>query len=120
MFNASKMFFFAFLALAGGLFMPLRAISVVHAEDLPSFVLTLQDDIFSPADLKVPACKAFVLKVFNKEKVAAEIEAKDLKIEKVVAAGGDVVARVKPLKPGRYLLVNEYKEDTVKTYIIAE
>ena len=55
MFNASKMFFFAFLALAGGLFMPLRAISVVHAEDLPSFVLTLQDDIFSPVDLKVPA-----------------------------------------------------------------
>ena len=92
----------------------------VAAEDMPTFTLTLESDIFSPADLKVPAGKAFVLKVINKEKAAVEIEAKDLKIEKVVTVGGEIVARVKAMAPGRYLLVNEYKEETVKTYVIVE
>ena len=90
------------------------------AEDVPTFTLTLESDVFSPAELKVPAGKAFVLKVVNKEKAAVEIEAKDLKIEKVVTVGGEIVARVKAMAPGRYLLVNEYKEDTVKTYVIVE
>ena len=92
----------------------------LRAQDTPAFTLTLENDVFSPADLKVPANKAFVLKVINKEKIAAEIEAKDLKIEKVAAAGTEIIANVKPLAPGRYLLVNEYKEDSVKTYIVAE
>ena len=94
--------------------------AIVRAEDAPTFTLTLENDAFSPADLKVPAGKAFVLKVLNKEKTGVEIEAKDLKIEKIVAAGGEAIARVKPLKAGRYLLVNEYKEETVKTYVVAE
>lgn len=92
----------------------------VAAEDAPTFTLTLESDVFSPAELKVPAGKAFVLKVVNKENAAVEIEAKDLKIEKVVTVGGEIVARVKAMAPGRYLLVNEYKEETVKTYVIVE
>jgi hypothetical protein len=91
-----------------------------RADELPTFTLTLEADAFTPADLKIPADKPFVLKVINKEKAGVEIEAKDLKIEKVVAAGGEAIARVKAMKPGRYLLVNEYKEDTVKTYVVVE
>ena len=109
-----------FLALTGPVVFSSILAGPVQAEEQPTFVLTLEKDVFTPENLKVPAGKAFVLKVFNKEKVAVEIEAKDLKIEKVVGAGGEVIARVKPLKPGRYLLVNEYKEETVKTYIVAE
>lgn len=90
------------------------------AEEAPIFTLTLESDVFSPAELKVPAGKAFVLKVVNKEKAAVEIEAKDLKIEKVVVVGGEIVARVKAMAPGRYLLVNEYKEETVKTFVVVE
>ena len=52
--------------------------------------------------------------------ISVSNEYKDLKIEKVVTAGGEVIARVKALKPGRYLLVNEYKEETVKAYVVAE
>ena len=86
----------------------------------PTFVLTLQNDLFTPAELKVPAGKPFVLKVVNKEKAGVEIEAKDLKIEKVVAANSEMTARVRAQKPGRYLLVNEYKEDLVKAFIVVE
>jgi hypothetical protein len=95
-------------------------IGTVSAEDLPTIEVLLQGDVFSPADIKVPANKTFILKVINREKAAVEIEAIDLKIEKVVAAGTEMTARVRPLKAGRYLIVNEYKEDTVKAFIVAE
>ncbi len=90
------------------------------ADEVATYVLTLENDAFSPADLKIPADKPFVLKVVNKEKAGVEIEAKDLKIEKIVAAGDESIAHVKAQKPGRYLLVNEYKEDTVKTFVVVE
>jgi hypothetical protein len=95
-------------------------VSPVRADETPVFALTLQGDVFLPADLKVPAGKAFTLKVANNEKGPVEIEAKDLKIEKVAASGAEIIAHVKPLKPGRYLLVNEYREDVAKTFVVAE
>jgi hypothetical protein len=91
-----------------------------RADDLATYTLTLENDAFTPTDLKIPAGKPFVLHVVNKEKGGVEIESKELKIEKVVAAGGEVIARVKAQKPGSYLLVNEYKEDTVNTHIVVE
>jgi hypothetical protein len=94
--------------------------SGVRAEDLPTFELVLENNVFTPADLRVPANTAFRLKVLNKEKAGAEIESKDLKIEKVVAAGGEILARVRPMKPGRYLLVNEYREDIAKAFVVVE
>jgi hypothetical protein len=93
---------------------------VARAEDVKTFELVLQNDAFTPSDLKVPANKPFILKVSNRESAGVEIEAKDLKIEKIVAAGGDVITHVRAMKPGKYLLVNEYKEETVKTYVTVE
>lgn len=84
------------------------------------FEVTLKGDVFTPAEIKVAADKAFILKFFNKETGAAEIEAKELKIEKIVPAGGEIIARVGAMKPGRYLFVNEYKEETVKGYVVVE
>ncbi len=106
---------FACLALAS-----LILSAPLRAQEAATFTMTLENDVFSPPELKVPANKPFMLKVINKEKIAAEIEAKDLKIEKVAAPGTEIIAKVKPLAPGRYLLVNEYKEDSVKAYIVAE
>ena len=94
--------------------------SVLHAEDPLTVEVTLENDAFSPAEVKVPAGKPFVLKVTNKGADAAEIEATEAKIEKVVTGNSVIIVRVRPLQPGRYLFVNEYKEDTVKGYLVAE
>jgi plastocyanin len=82
--------------------------------------ITLGNDAFEPAELTVPAGQAFTLLVHNKSAAAAEIEAKDLKIEKVVAAGDDILIRVRAQDPGTYLFVNEYKEDVVFGHITVE
>lgn len=95
------------------------SISARAADEL-TVEVTLQNDAFSPAEVKVPAGKAFVLKVINRDSGAAEIEAKELKIEKVVAGNSEIRARVRAQQPGRYLVVNEYKEDTVKAFVVVE
>jgi hypothetical protein len=92
----------------------------LRAEDEPTIEVTLQNDTFTPAEFKIPANRPFVLKVINHEKAPVEIEAKELKIEKVVAPGTEMIAHVRPQKPGRYLVVNEYKEDQVKAFAVAE
>lgn len=92
----------------------------VRAEDAATIVITLKNDAFSPAEVKVTAGKTFVLKFVNQDAAAAEIEAKDFKIEKVVTGNGEIIARVAPQTPGRYLFVNEYKEETVKGFVVVE
>lgn len=95
------------------------SISDAFAEDVPIEVV-LNADAFEPVEIKVPAGAPFVLKFLNKSDAAAEIEAKDLKIEKVVEAGGEIIVNVKAMDAGKYLFVNEYKEDTVKGFIVVE
>ena len=112
---------FATLALGAGALFVVSATSVFAlADDEITVEVTLQNDAFTPAEVKVPAGKAFVLKVVNRDSSAAEIEAKELKIEKVVAGNSEILARVKAQEPGRYLFVNEYKEDTVKGFVVVE
>ena len=90
------------------------------AADPLTITITLKSDVFSPSEVKIPANTEFVLKFVNQDAAAAEIEAKDFKIEKVVAGNSEIIARVKAQAAGRYLFVNEYKEDTVKGYLVVE
>jgi hypothetical protein len=98
----------------------LSSTAPLRAEEEPTIEIILQNDAFAPAEFKIPTNRPFILKVINRDNAAAEIEAKELKIEKVVAPGAEIIARVKPQKPGRYLLVNEYKEDHVQAFAVAE
>ena len=98
----------------------LLAAAPALGETAAQFEVTLKGDVFTPAEVKVPADKPFTMKFFNKDAAAAEIEAKDLKIEKIVAGNSEIIVRVGAMKPGRYLFVNEYKEATVKGYVVVE
>jgi hypothetical protein len=82
--------------------------------------LSLEGGKFAPAELRAPANKAFTLTVRNAGQAAMEFESKDLKLEKVIAAGAEHKLRVRPLKPGRYAFVDEFNEDVAKGAIIVE
>jgi len=96
------------------------AAGAANGADAPPIEVTLQNNVFSPAEVKLAANTAVILKFINKDAAAAEIEAKDLNIEKVVVGNSEIIVRVRPLKPGKYLFVNEYKEDGTKGYVIVE
>ncbi len=90
------------------------------AEALKTYELVLKGDVFTPAEIKVPAGAAFMIKMKNENAAPAELEAKLLKIEKVAAGQSSIVVRVRGLDPGKYLFVDEFQEQTAKGYVIAE
>ncbi len=94
--------------------------SPLRAEDVVTYETTLKDKAFTVSEIKVPAGKPFIIKLNNANAAAAELEAKDMKIEKVVAGNSSIVVRVKAMDPGKYLFVDEYQEDVAKGYIIVE
>jgi Cupredoxin-like domain len=94
--------------------------SPLRAEDVVTYETTLKDKAFTVSEIKVPAGKPFILKLNNANAAAAELEAKEMKIEKVVAGNSSIIVRVKAMEPGKYLFVDEYQEDVAKGYIIVE
>jgi hypothetical protein len=96
------------------------AATPLRAEDVTTYETTLKDATFTVAEIKVPAGKPFIIKMTNANAAPAELEAKELKIEKVAAGNSTIVVRVKAMKPGKYLFVDEYQEDVAKGYVIAE
>lgn len=98
----------------------LASANTLRAEDIVTYETTLKDKAFTVSEIKVPAGKPFIIKLNNANAAAAELEAKELKIEKIVAGNSSIVVRVKAMEPGKYLFVDEYQEDVAKGYIIVE
>jgi plastocyanin len=89
------------------------------AADAP-ISLTIKDHKFSPAEIRVPAGQAAVLKIKNEDATAEEFESKALKIEKVIAGGKEGTVHLPALKAGSYPFVGEHHEDTAKGVVIVE
>lgn len=107
-------------ALLIGFTCALTAATPVHAEDVVAYETTLKDKAFTVTEIKVPAGKPFMIKMTNANSAPAELEAKELKIEKAAAGNSTIVVRVKAMEPGKYLFVDEYQEDVAKGYLIVE
>ncbi len=109
------------MAAAAGLWLALLlapALPPAHAQT--EVALTIENNRFQPAEIKVKAGAAWVLVITNKDKGPEEFESKDLRIEKVIPAGKTVRLRIPALKAGAYGFVGEYHEKTAKGRIVAE
>lgn len=91
---------------------------LLAAEPVPVAV-TIHDDRFEPAEIRVAAGTALVLTVTNATKVAAELESDDLRFEKIIAAGETATVRVRAVKAGTHEFFNEFNE-VVRGTIIGE
>ena len=108
------------LLLMSALALTLAATAAVNAADKPAEIpLAIEKQKFDPPELKVKAGQPFVLVVTNKDGKAVEVENKDLKIEKVVAPGKTVNIRVRALKPGTYVFVDDFNH-AAQVKIVAE
>lgn len=105
-----RLLLFALLALSG-------LASQALAED---FSLAIKDHRIEPAELEVPAGKAFTLTVTNQDATPEEFESNDLDIEKVIAGGQSASLKLGPLEAGRYEFYGEYHEDSAKGALIAK
>jgi hypothetical protein len=91
----------------------------VQAEDLIALKLVARDGAFEPTTLEVPAGKRFKIEISNEGKGPMEFESRDLKQEKVLAAGAKSSVVINGLKPGSYVFFDDYHPDAPKGRIVA-
>jgi len=103
------------------LLLVLAGAAVAVAQDKPQEIaVTIQNNRFTPEEIKVKAGKPFVLVVTNKDAKPEEFESKELRIEKVIPAGKTASIRVRALKPGTYPFFGEFNPKTAQGRIVAE
>jgi plastocyanin len=102
------------IALAAGVAAP------AFADDAVQVQITLRDHKFDPAETTVPAGKPIVIQLANQDATPAELESKELRIEKVAPGGGSIAVKVRALKPGRYRFFDDYHEATTQGFLVAQ
>ena len=89
-----------------------------RADETVTYETTLKGNAFTVPEIIVPAGKPFKIKMNNANAGPAELESRDLKIEKTAAGNKSITVRVKAQQPGKYLFFDEYQEDVAKGYVI--
>ena len=79
-----------------------------RAGETPVVAIEFKDGTIIPARVEAPAGKAFRLEVINSGAAASEFESKELKREKIVAAGGKIILNFSELKPGDYKFFDDF------------
>lgn len=85
-----------------------------------SVALALRDHRFAPARIEVPVGQKIELHVTNADGTAEEFESPDLRREKLVSPGQQVVIRVGPLRAGSYGFIGEFNPATAHGQIVAK
>jgi hypothetical protein len=80
----------------------------------------LKNHRFTPSEIHVPAGKRMQLLIKNQDDKAEEFDSTSLKVEKVIAGGGEGVVRLRELDPGRYPFMGEFHSETAQGVVIAE
>ena len=101
------------------LLMGLMLPSLVAAADLPTFHLVLENHLFFPSELEVPAHTKFKLVIENRDRTAEEFDSFDLNREKVIFPGRSSMLYVGPLEPGRFEFFGEFNSNTAKGTVVA-
>ena len=84
------------------------------------FTITIKDNRFEPAELRVPAKKRFTVYVVNDDATPEEFESLPMKVEKIIPGKSKALIRIGPLDPGRYDFIGEFHAETAKGVMIAE
>jgi hypothetical protein len=80
--------------------------------------VSVKDHHFQPGEIRAPANRPLTIKVKNLDAAAMEFESVSLRVEKVVAAGGEGVMHVRPLAPGRYEFFDDFHQETRGTLVV--
>lgn len=98
----------------------LTAKVVIAQADTQVFYVTLEDHVFTPQEIKVPANKKVKLIVHNKDTSAEEFDSFDLNRERVIFAGKKATIYIGPLLPGKYEYFGEFHPNSARGFVIAQ
>ena len=86
--------------LVGGAFLGAALLAGSALAEDASLSLSIKDHRFSPAEIRAPA--------------------NTLRVEKVIAGGGETTVHIHPLSPGKYRFFGDYHEATAEGFLIVE
>ena len=92
----------------------------VAANSVPEFTLSIENHVFTPKTLKIPANTRVKLTVINKDPTPEEFESNEFHVEKIIMPKGKISVYVGPLKAGSYNFFGEFHMDTAQGTLIAE
>jgi hypothetical protein len=90
------------------------------AAQSPSASLVIRNHRFEPEQITVPADQKVELHIKNADPTPEEFESTDLRREKVVPAGEEIVVYVGPLRPGRYEFFGDFNPKTARGHLVAQ
>jgi hypothetical protein len=90
-----------------------------RAQDAAAEVaISVKDHHFQPGEIRAAANRPLTIRVKNLDAAAIEFESVSLRVEKVIAAGGEGVVHVRPLAPGRYEFFDDFHQQTRGTLVV--
>jgi hypothetical protein len=89
-----------------------------RAQDAAEVAISVKDHHFQPAQISAPANRPLTIRVKNLDATPMEFESLSLRVEKVVAAGGEGVMHVRALAPGRYEFFDDFHQETRGTLVV--
>ncbi|MEH6469227.1 MAG: cupredoxin domain-containing protein [Porticoccus sp.] len=84
----------------------------------PVIELTIQDHLFFPAIIEIPANTKVKLLVINLDPTAEEFESYELNREKVISGNRKGVIFIGPLPPGEYPFFGEFYPKTAQGKVV--
>ena len=89
-----------------------------RAQDAAEVAISVKDHHFQPGEIRAPANRPLTIRVKNLDATPMEFESLSLRVEKVVAAGGEGVVHVRALAPGRYEFFDDFHPETRGTLVV--
>ncbi len=86
----------------------------------PTVEIAIENHVFSPSQLSVPAGQKVRLLVINRDATPEEFESYELNREKVIAGDSKAVIFIGPLDAGDYPFFGEFNPKTAQGVIRAE
>ena len=86
----------------------------------PEFTIELQNHLFSPNEIQIPANTKVKLRIINKDAMPEEFESYELNREKIVAGGASITVFIGPLAPGEYPFFGEFNPRTAQGRVIVK
>jgi hypothetical protein len=84
------------------------------------FRLIIQDHLFIPDVIRVPANQKIPLRIVNRDTTSEEFESYGLNREKIISGQSEAIIFIGPLAPGEYSFFGEFNPATAQGKIIAE
>lgn len=102
-----------------GIILGILSMPAVFASPVLEFRLTLEDNLFFPSRLEIPAGTKIKLIIINLDSTPEEFDSFDLNREKVIFPHRQAVIYIGPLKPGEYEFFGEYNPNTARGVLVA-